>query len=243
MLNCGAILAKSCFFQDYNPKGIVLSGGPASVYEKDAYKPDSAIFKLGIPILGICYGMQLIAQHFGGRVIKADAQEFGKAVLEILDFQADCRDSKHSQSTQCATFQSSLAPIALSFDVFNHRKFPQMLEALLDLWEDSVQASHIFLTKQHIAEIRLEVKAALQSSQNIITATDKKDFLGFIGVENNKIEMLFVASSVFRKGIGKVPLSSAFFNIALLTFKCTMGKSLPAESFSLIPTFSKPKDS
>ncbi|MDE5603574.1 MAG: glutamine-hydrolyzing GMP synthase, partial [Helicobacter sp.] len=66
-----------------NPKGIILSGGPASVYKKDAYKPDSAIFRLGIPILGICYGMQLIAQHFGGKVIKADAQEFGKAVLEI----------------------------------------------------------------------------------------------------------------------------------------------------------------
>ncbi|WP_304405696.1 glutamine amidotransferase-related protein, partial [Helicobacter rodentium] len=72
-----------------NPKGIILSGGPASVYEKDAYKPDSAIFRLGIPILGICYGMQLIAQHFGGRVIKADAQEFGKAVLEIMESYAD----------------------------------------------------------------------------------------------------------------------------------------------------------
>lgn len=76
-----------------NPKGIILSGGPASVYEKDAYKPDSAIFKLGIPILGICYGMQLIAQHFGGRVIKADAQEFGKAVLEIMESSQDSKDS------------------------------------------------------------------------------------------------------------------------------------------------------
>ncbi len=190
-----------------NPKGIILSGGPASVYEKDAYKPDSAIFTLGIPILGICYGMQLIAQHFGGRVIKADAQEFGKAVLEIMESSQDSKDSS------CSAFQgasqSIQAPMTLSFDIFSHRKFPQMLTALLDLWEDSVQASHIFLTKQHIAEIRLEVKAALQSSQNIITATDKKDFLGFIGVENNKIEMLFVASSVFRKGIGKALLKEA----------------------------------
>ncbi|WP_334082261.1 glutamine-hydrolyzing GMP synthase [Helicobacter typhlonius] len=190
-----------------NPKGIILSGGPASVYEKDAYKPDSAIFTLGIPILGICYGMQLIAQHFGGRVIKADAQEFGKAVLEIMESSQDSKDSS------CFAFQGASqgiqAPMTLSFDIFSHRKFPQMLTALLDLWEDSVQASHIFLTKQHIAEIRPEVKAALQSSQNIITATDKKDFLGFVGVEKNKIEMLFVASSAFRKGIGKALLKEA----------------------------------
>ncbi len=68
-----------------NPKGIILSGGPASVYEKDAYKPDFGLFSLGVPVLGICYGMQLIAQHFGGCVMRAEAQEFGKAVLEIKD--------------------------------------------------------------------------------------------------------------------------------------------------------------
>lgn len=67
-----------------NPKGLILSGGPASVYEKDAYKPDSRIFDLGIPILGICYGMQYIAHFFGGKVIKAKTQEFGKAILEIV---------------------------------------------------------------------------------------------------------------------------------------------------------------
>lgn len=68
-----------------NPKGIILSGGPASVYEKDAYKPDSAIFSLSIPILGICYGMQYIADFFGGKVVRAKAQEFGKANLKILE--------------------------------------------------------------------------------------------------------------------------------------------------------------
>lgn len=131
-----------------NPKGIILSGGPASVYEKDAYKPDSAIFKLGIPILGICYGMQLIAQHFGGKVIKADAQEFGKAVLEIMEsYPAFQGASQVSQGAQ--------APMSLTFDIFSHRKFPQMLTALLDLWEDSVRASHAFLKKQHIAKIKL----------------------------------------------------------------------------------------
>ena len=68
-----------------NPRGIILSGGPASVYEKDAYKPDDDIFALGIPILGICYGMQYIAHFFGGEVAKSHAQEFGKAHLEIMD--------------------------------------------------------------------------------------------------------------------------------------------------------------
>lgn len=68
-----------------NPCGIILSGGPASVYKKDAYKPESGIFTLGIPVLGICYGMQYIAHFFGGKVAKSNAQEFGKAHLEIMD--------------------------------------------------------------------------------------------------------------------------------------------------------------
>ena len=66
------------------PKGIILSGGPASVYAVDSYHPDSTIFDLGLPILGICYGMQLIAQHFGGKVVPATSHEYGKAQLEIV---------------------------------------------------------------------------------------------------------------------------------------------------------------
>lgn len=66
------------------PKGIILSGGPASVYEEGAYKPDCGVFDLGIPVLGICYGMQYIADFFGGSVVKAEHQEFGKATLELM---------------------------------------------------------------------------------------------------------------------------------------------------------------
>ena len=65
------------------PKGIILSGGPASVYAKDSYHPDDEIFNLGLPILGICYGMQLITQFFGGSVIPADHHEYGKARLNF----------------------------------------------------------------------------------------------------------------------------------------------------------------
>ena len=78
------------------PKGIILSGGPASVYADDSYHPDDEIFKLGLPILGICYGMQLISQFFGGSVIPADHHEYGKAKLEFKNANSplfkDCSD-------------------------------------------------------------------------------------------------------------------------------------------------------
>ncbi len=69
--------------QRRSPSGIILSGGPASVYTKDSYHPDEQIFNLGIPVLGICYGMQLIAQFFGGSVVPANHQEYGKAKLKF----------------------------------------------------------------------------------------------------------------------------------------------------------------
>ncbi len=67
------------------PQGIILSGGPASVYAENAYKPSEEIWDLGLPIMGICYGMQLITQHFGGEVVPASHHEYGKAKLSISD--------------------------------------------------------------------------------------------------------------------------------------------------------------
>jgi GMP synthase (glutamine-hydrolysing) len=66
------------------PKGIVFSGGPNSVYAENAPKCDPGIFGLGIPVLGICYGMQLIAHHFGAKVERAATREYGKAELEVV---------------------------------------------------------------------------------------------------------------------------------------------------------------
>jgi GMP synthase (glutamine-hydrolysing) len=67
--------------RDFRPKGIILSGGPSSVYDKIAPIPDLKIFDLGIPILGICYGMQLMAHCLGGKVAKAQKREYGRAEL------------------------------------------------------------------------------------------------------------------------------------------------------------------
>ncbi len=66
-----------------SPKGIILSGGPASVYEKRAPRCDPSILRMGIPVLGICYGMQLIAQLLGGEVTRSDKREYGKAKLTL----------------------------------------------------------------------------------------------------------------------------------------------------------------
>ncbi|MGV3488225.1 MAG: glutamine-hydrolyzing GMP synthase [Tuberibacillus sp.] len=65
------------------PKGIIFSGGPNSVYSEDALKCDPKIFELGIPILGICYGMQLMSAHFGARVMRAKNREYGKSTLTV----------------------------------------------------------------------------------------------------------------------------------------------------------------
>ncbi len=66
------------------PSGIIFSGGPASVYQKNAPKCDPEIFKLGIPILGICYGLQMTSFLLGGKVDKGTAREYGRAELEVL---------------------------------------------------------------------------------------------------------------------------------------------------------------
>jgi GMP synthase (glutamine-hydrolysing) len=65
------------------PKGIILSGGPASVYGKKAPMPDPELFNLGVPILGICYGMQLLAKFMGGEVERSQQREFGRGVLQV----------------------------------------------------------------------------------------------------------------------------------------------------------------
>jgi GMP synthase (glutamine-hydrolysing) len=67
------------------PKGIVLSGGPSSVYDDDSPLPDPAVFGLGVPVLGICYGMQLITHMLGGKVAGSTSREYGRAELDVED--------------------------------------------------------------------------------------------------------------------------------------------------------------
>ncbi len=81
---------KACFVSlkeilEFRPKGIILSGGPASVYDEDSPKVDIELFELGIPILGICYGAQLMSYLLGGIVERSLKREFGFAEIEFLE--------------------------------------------------------------------------------------------------------------------------------------------------------------
>jgi GMP synthase (glutamine-hydrolysing) len=83
-----------------NPKGIILSGGPASIYSEKSPKPDSKIFDSGIPILGICYGHQLIVDHFGGKIKRTDRREYGRADL-IIDNKEDLFSNINNEIIRC----------------------------------------------------------------------------------------------------------------------------------------------
>lgn len=108
-----------------NPSGIILSGGPASVYDADAYRIDEAIFDLGLPILGICYGMQLIAHHFGGSVVRADHHEYGRAKINfvgschIFDGSSDGQTVWMSHADKVETLPEGFKAIASSDNTLN----------------------------------------------------------------------------------------------------------------------------
>ena len=92
-----------------NPYALILSGGPASVYADDAPHVDPRIFELGIPTLGICYGMQLMAQELGGRVDRTGVSEFGKTELRVEESQL-LKDTPGEQTVWMSHRDSVVAP-------------------------------------------------------------------------------------------------------------------------------------
>ncbi len=80
------------FIREFNPQGIILSGGPASVYEEETPRAPDCVFTLGVPVLGICYGMQTMAAQLGGKVENALKREFGYAEIRARGHSALLRD-------------------------------------------------------------------------------------------------------------------------------------------------------
>ncbi|MBD2254177.1 glutamine-hydrolyzing GMP synthase [Nostoc parmelioides] len=102
-----------------NPKGIILSGGPSSVYSDRAPHCDPEIWNLGVPILGVCYGMQLMVNQLGGEVAKADRGEYGKASLHIDD-PTDLLTNVEDGTTMWMSHGDSVTKMPPGFEVLAH---------------------------------------------------------------------------------------------------------------------------
>jgi GMP synthase (glutamine-hydrolysing) len=102
-----------------NPKGIILSGGPSSVYDKGAPHCDTAIWELGIPILGVCYGMQLMVQQLGGGVERAERGEYGKASL-LIDDPTDLLTNVDDGVTMWMSHGDSVSHLPQGFELLAH---------------------------------------------------------------------------------------------------------------------------
>ncbi len=101
------------------PIGIILSGGPSSVYAEGAPHADPSVFELGIPILGICYGLQLIAQHFGGKVDPSARREFGKAEL-LIDRNEDLFAGLDGSATVWMSHGDAMSKLPRGFEAIAH---------------------------------------------------------------------------------------------------------------------------
>ncbi len=102
-----------------NPKGIILSGGPNSVYTEGAPICDSEIWNLGIPVLGVCYGMQLMVQQLGGQVEQAERGEYGKAAL-VVDHADGLLTEVIDSSTMWMSHGDSVTRLPEGFEILAH---------------------------------------------------------------------------------------------------------------------------
>lgn len=102
-----------------NPKGIILSGGPSSVYDAGAPLSDPEIWNLGIPVLGVCYGMQLMVQQLGGAVTRAKRAEYGKASI-LIDDPTDLLTNVEEGSTMWMSHGDSCQQLPSGFETLAH---------------------------------------------------------------------------------------------------------------------------
>ncbi|NLE65672.1 MAG: glutamine-hydrolyzing GMP synthase [Elusimicrobia bacterium] len=105
--------------REMGAKGLILSGGPMSVYDQNAPHPDKEIFKMGLPILGVCYGMQVITQMFGGKVNKCKGREYGRAEL-FVDSNRDMFANLPTNLTVWMSHGDELIKLPSGFDKIAH---------------------------------------------------------------------------------------------------------------------------
>lgn len=198
---------------DMEPKGLILSGGPASVTEKKSPMPDKRIFKLGIPILGICYGLQIIAKELGGRVKHTKGREYGKTEL-FIDNNRDLFAHLPGNFTCWASHGDYVSKLPPGFQVIAHtlnapiaaisnskRKiFGVQFHPEVTHTEQGRQILSNFVFKICGCLGRWTMESFIKESQEIIKKTVGKDkvVLGLSGGVDSS-----VAALLLHKAIGK----------------------------------------
>jgi GMP synthase (glutamine-hydrolysing) len=106
-------------YKHKNLKGVILSGGPASVFDRNAPICDREVFELGVPVLGICYGLQLMGKMFGGELERSKKREYGKAIIKI-DNHEDLFSEVKDQTTVWMSHGDHLSRLPKGFEVLAH---------------------------------------------------------------------------------------------------------------------------
>ena len=171
--NVFSLVVSNCIsiedINDINPKGIILSGGPNSVYEQNAPKCDKKIFNLGIPILGICDGMQLMVKELGGSVISATKKaEYGRAPINI-DQESDLLTDVEDKSIMWMSHGDSINSLP---DGFNKSLADKLFQNLSNMIE-----------KRSFTYVNRYVKTDMEIASIIF---DRKRKIRWAGICGNK---------------------------------------------------------
>ena len=194
-------------------KGIIFSGGPASVYEEGAPTVNKEVFELGLPILGICYGMQLITHLNGGKVEKAESREFGKAILEVLEPQNDLLVNVKEKSqvwmshgdhvtelpkdfTVIAKTDSSIAAITNNKGVYALQFHPEVVHS-----EEGAKLIENFLFNVCKCEKNWKIKSFIEEKTKQITETvgNEHVILGLSGGVDSSVAAVLINNAIHKQ--------------------------------------------
>ncbi len=221
-------VTKEYIENDSNIKGIILSGGPSSVYDEDAYQIDNGIFELNVPILGVCYGMQYISKLFGGVVEATDVKEYGLAEITITNDDEFTKGTPNKQNVWMSHSDSvvdlgdNLIEIASSD---NHPAIIKVKDKNIYGTQFHIEVSHTeygqelisnfievtgvsreFCMKKYIEEVSQEIKAKVGNKKVICALSGGVDSSVTAALLNKvipgQVHYFFVDTGLLRKDEG-----------------------------------------
>ena len=197
-----------------DPEGIILSGGPASIYEKDSPKADNDILNLGIPVLGICYGMHFMMAALGGAVHRAGKREYGFAELEVKN-QRDLFEGVNSKSICWMSHGDSIGKLPAGFRLAastSNTKVAAAVHAKKKLYavQFHPEVAHTQMGKKMLRNFLFKVcgskrswtmkSFARDSIENIRqTVADKKVILGLSGGVDSSVTAMLIHQAIGKK--------------------------------------------